>query len=362
MSPGRCLVLALAAASLPAQIVEVARVEAGAQRRTAVLTGELLPYQKVDLYARVPGFVQSILADRGSVVREGDVLVELSAPELDAQIAEAEARAKSAEAADAETKARLVAAQSLLERLEQAARTEGAVAGIELIQARQAAEAARSAHQAAEAFTAAARAARSALQQTAAYLRIRAPFDGVVTERLVHPGALAGPSAGTLLRLEQTSRLRLVVAVPEQYYASVRAGAAVAFSVAAHPGETFRATVARFARSLDPKTRTMAVELDVANPAGTLAPGLFAEVQWPVQSSERALLVPASSVVRTTERVFVIRVRNGRADWVDVRTGARTAAGWEVYGALAEGELVVKNASDEIRPGAEVKTARANGT
>jgi RND family efflux transporter MFP subunit len=358
MNLARRLVFILAAAQLAAQTVEVAPVEVRTLSRTAVLTGELLPFQRVDLHARVPGFVQRISVDRGAMVREGQILAELSAPELEAQIAGGRAKVQASEAAVAEAKARLLAAQSTLVRLEEAARTDGAVAGIDLIQARQAVEAAGGALRAAESTAAAAQSAVSALVAMAAYLEIRAPFDAVVTERLIHPGALVGPSTGPLLRLEQTGKLRLVVAVPEQHYSTVRMGAAVEFTVAAHPEQTFRGAVARFARSLDAKTRTMAVELDVPNPSGALAPGLFAEVRWPVQSPGRTFVVPTSSVVRTTERVFVIRVKGGRAEWVDVRAGARTDTECEVYGPLAEGDLVVRNASDEIRQGAEVKANR----
>ncbi|MEJ5367567.1 MAG: efflux RND transporter periplasmic adaptor subunit [Bryobacteraceae bacterium] len=352
------LVLLIAASTLSAQNVELVAVEARPLGRIAVITGELLPWQQVDLRARVAGFVETIRVDRGDAVREGDVLAVLSAPELESQIAEAAAKVRSSEAAAAAAKASLVSARATLERLEQAAKTEGAVAGLELVHARQAAEAAENSMRAAEAAAAAAREARAALEAAAAYLQIRAPFSGVVTERFVHPGALAGPSAGPLFRLEQTQRLRLVAAVPEQHYATVRTGAVVSFTVAAHPGQSFRGTVARFARALDPRTRTMAVELDVPNPGGALAPGLFAEVQWPVQSAGRVFVVPASGVVRTTERIFVIRVRDGRAEWVNVRPGARQEGRWEVYGPLREGDLVVKNATDEIRDGATLSAPR----
>ena len=184
------------------------------------------------------------------------------------------------------------------------------------------------------------------------YLRIAAPFAGVVTARMAHPGALAGPNTGPLLRLEQVSRLRAVVAVPEAYCAGIRPGTRVAFQVSAHPTRKFEGAVTRIARALDQKTRTMPVELEVANPAGLLAPGMYPQVSWPVHAVAQSLLVPATSVVRTTERVFVVRVKDGRAEWVDVRTGAREEANVQVFGNLAPGDMVVRNASDEIREGA----------
>jgi RND family efflux transporter MFP subunit len=178
----------------------------------------------------------------------------------------------------------------------------------------------------------------------------------VITERFAHPGSLAGPNTEPLLRLEQISRLRLVVAVPEVNYAGIRAGTRVPFQVSAYPTRTFTGTVARVARSVDQKTRTMSVELDVSNASGALAPGMYPQVSWPVRSTESALVVPATAVVRTTERVFVIRVNDGRAEWVTVRPGAREDGLIQVFGDLSEGDLVVRNGSDEIRDGAQVRT------
>jgi RND family efflux transporter MFP subunit len=181
-------------------------------------------------------------------------------------------------------------------------------------------------------------------------LEVKAPFDGVVTERLVHPGALVGPgSAGPeLLRLEQVSRLRLVIAVPEASAAGIAPGKSVRFRVPAHPGREFTAVVARIPRALDPKTRSMAVEADVNNPRNDLAPGMYAEVEWP-SARARSLLVPLASVVITTERSFVIRVVGGKAEWVNVTTGATGGDLVEVFGPLARGDEVVKHATDEIR-------------
>jgi membrane fusion protein (multidrug efflux system) len=146
--------------------------------------------------------------------------------------------------------------------------------------------------------------------------------------------------------------LRLVVAVPEGNFAGIRQGARIPFHVSAYPARTFTGTVARLARSIDPKTRTMSVELDVSNASGALAPGMYPQVNWPVGAAERSLVVPATSVVRTTERVFVIRVRNNRAEWVDVRVGAREGADAQVFGGLEAGDTIVRNGSDEIRDGA----------
>jgi membrane fusion protein, multidrug efflux system len=184
------------------------------------------------------------------------------------------------------------------------------------------------------------------------YLKIAAPFDGVVTDRFVHPGALVGPGPDpALLVVQQISRLRLVVPVPEEDVAGTARGASIPFSVPAYPGRAYTGTVARIAHALDPKTRTMPVELDVVNRDGTLAPGMFPNVKWPVRRAHPALFVPKGSVVTTTERTFVIRERNGRAEWVDVTKGAGDGDLIEVGGALAAGDKVVRRATDELRDG-----------
>jgi hypothetical protein len=99
----------------------------------------------------------------------------------------------------------------------------------------------------------------------------------------------------------------------------------------------------------------MAIELDVFNRDGSLAPGMFPTVKWPVRSGRAALLVPRTSVVTTTERTFVIRDRAGHAEWVDVKRGAPDGDLVEVMGGLHPGDRVVRRASDEIRPGTEIR-------
>lgn len=360
MNPGRLLAAVFAALPLLAQTVQVAKVETGTLNRSVKLSGELLPYQRVDLHARVQGFVETVLVDRGSFVRQGDLLATLSAPELDARVAEAKAKAQAADSAVSEVRAKVAAAASTYNRLKEASATPGAISGNELLLAEQAAVAARDVLSAAQASSDAAQAALKAIENTQEYLSIKAPFGGVITERLVHPGALAGPSTGPMLRLEQVSRLRLVVAVPEAYFAGVRAGVAVPFQVSAQPARSFSAPIARIARSVDATTRTMSVELDVANASGLLAPGMYPQLSWPIRSSDQGLLVPATSVVRTTARMFVIRVNRGRAEWVDVRMGARAGDKVQVFGELSANDTVVRNATDEIHEGAALTVAAAS--
>jgi membrane fusion protein (multidrug efflux system) len=145
------------------------------------------------------------------------------------------------------------------------------------------------------------------------------------------------------------------VAVPEENIGGIVQGARVEFRVAAYPERTYTGTLARISHALDQKSRTMAVELDVFNRNGSLSPGMYPSVKWPVRRSRPALLAPKTSVVTTTERTFVIRDQDGRAEWVNVVKGASDGELIEVSGNLKPGDRVVRRATDEIREGAPLK-------
>jgi membrane fusion protein, multidrug efflux system len=341
---------------LVAQTVESVTVVARRPERKLHLPGEILPFLQVGVHSRVNGFVEEVRVDRGSQVRKGDVLATLTAPELAAQAAEALARARALDAQAAEARAKHEAAESTLSRLQAAAATQGAVAGNEVVQAQKAAEAARSLEGALEESARASHSAAAAARDLQSYLTITAPFDGTITERLAHPGTLVGPATGPLLELEQQKRLRLVVAVPESELPLVKRGDAVTFTVPAYPGRSFTAEVSRLSGSVDPKTRTTAVELDVSNADGQLAPGMYPDVVWTLHRAQASLLVPPSSIVTTTERTFVIRVRGGRAEWVTVTKGQAAGDLVEVSGALQAGDEIVRRGSDEIRQNSALST------
>jgi RND family efflux transporter MFP subunit len=341
--------------------VETTKVIAQALQKNVTIPGDLTPYQSVNLSARVSGFVESLNVDRGSWVKRGQRLATISAPELRAQRAEAEAKMQAVRAQEAEAQARMVAAQSTYDRLKAASATPGVVAGNDLEIAERGLEASRAHVNALKSSGGAAEAAVKAVSEMEAYLELTAPFDGVITERNVHPGSLVGPSTGALLRIEQVARLRLTVPVPEAYVGAIARGTQVEFRVSAFPDQTFQGVIARPAHSLDMKTRSMLVELDVNNPKQALAPGMFAEVQWPVSRAQASLFVPRTAVVRTSERQFVVRVRNGVAEWVDVRRGELNGDVIEVFGDLREGDIVIRRGNDEIRPGTKIAATPAKG-
>jgi len=337
--------------------VDVARVVEQPLDVQLSLPGELVAYESVAVHPRVPGFVKAVAVDRGSVVQRGDLLVTLDAPEIVAERAEAQSKLQAATAQLAAARAKADADQATFERLKTASATPGVVAGNDVVVAEKSAEASRNQVVAGEQQVEAARQAAQAVQELEGYLRVTAPFAGVVTERNVHPGALVGPGSGDatpMLRVVDQRRLRLVAPVPEAYTAGLARGISVPFAVSAFPGTTFTGTVARIARAVDVTTRTMAVELDVDNADGRLAPGTFCQMRWPLRRTAPSLFVPTASVASTTDRTFVVRIRGGKAEWVDVTTGLTAGPLVEVFGDLKPGDEVAGRGTDELRPGTAV--------
>jgi RND family efflux transporter MFP subunit len=339
--------------------VEVSRVVAQKLNTTVRLPAQLTAYEVVEVYPKVTGFVKWIKVDRGSRVRAGEQIAQLEAPELLAQRAEAESKFQSAESQLSAAQAKLAADQATCQRLSAAAKMPGVVAGNDLEIAQRATQADQANVAAIQKSAQGAQEALRAVSQLEAYLNITAPFDGQVTSRYIHPGALVGPGAGPgaltpIVQIQTLTRHRLVVPVPEYDAAGIPAGAEVSFTVPSFPGRIFQAPIARISGTVDVKTRTMPVELDVRDPQAELAPGVFCEVAWPLRRSNPTLFVPATAVASDLERAFVIRLRNNRAEWVDVKTGATSGNLIEVFGDLAEGDIVAVRGTDQIRPGATV--------
>ena len=350
-----------AAASGPVSVNTVS-VSSKKLSTTIALPAQLEPYEQVDIYPKVTGFVEAVTVDRGSRVKAGQILVRLTAPELVSQRSQAEAAVRAAESQLATTKAKLASDQGTYEHMQTAAKTPGVLAENDVAVAGQTVSADKGLVDAAEQNVAAAGESLKSVSQAEAYLTVTAPFAGVVTTRNLHPGALIGPASGgggalPILQIVDDRRLRLVVPVPEAEVGSMKQGQPVSFSVPAYPGQTFQAPIARIADALDQKSRTMPVELDVMNHDGKLAPGSFATVKWPLQRGYPTLFVPTSAVTNDQQHTFVIRVRGGKAEWVTVQTGQTIDGEIEVFGDLTEGDLVVKTATDAIHSGDAVRAA-----
>src|SRR6266496_5463884 len=199
------LVAAPAAAQTP---VDVVRVVAKAVERQVKLPGEFQPYLAVPIYAKIAGFVKRVDVDRGSAVKQGQLLAIPEAPEMQAQIVEAESKAQAVELQRAEAAAKLAGSQSTYDRLKAASATPGVVAENDVIVAQKTVEAAQALVRSHENSIKAAEAQVQSVKDLEQYLTLKAPFDGIITERNVHPGALVGPGTGStpLLRLQQISR------------------------------------------------------------------------------------------------------------------------------------------------------------
>jgi len=334
---------------------EVFPAEKGRLSSSLRIPGELIAYQQVDLYAKENSFVKKVYVDVGSEVSVGQLLVSMEEPELTSQLAAAESNIKSREAVYAASKANY-------DRLYETSKTPGTISPNDLEQA--------SARKNADlAQLESAKAAYKQVTQLQSYLEIRAPFSGVISARNVNPGAYVGPSGKgsefPLFTLQQQKNLRLVVSVPEAYTSYLDRKNEVSFSVRALPNQQFKAQVKRLAGAIDNRLHSQRIEMDVMNNDKKLLPGMVAEVNVPLPSNDSTFVVPKSSVVNSTESVFVIRVNHNKAEWVNVKTGREANGFIEVYGNLNPGDLLIRTATDEIRNGStlqNIKTASADTT
>jgi RND family efflux transporter MFP subunit len=307
--------------------------------------GELIAFQQVDLYAKENSFVKKLFVDVGSEVKEGQLLVTMEAPELTTQLASALSRVKSQEAI-------YIASKSNYDRLIETSKTPGTIGqnDIDQADARQKSDIAQ---------WDAAKSAYNTVAETLKYLEIRAPFNGIITARNVNPGAYVGPSGKgselPLFTLQEQKHLRLVVSVPEAFTGFLSNRDQVKFSVRALPNQKFTAKVNRMAGALDSRLRSERVEMDVYSDGKKLLPGMVAEVDLPMPSQDSTFVVPATAIVNSTERVFVIKVDSDhKAQWVDVKVGRSEGGKTEIYGDLKQGDQLIKVASEERRNGSPI--------
>ncbi|MBS1564495.1 MAG: efflux RND transporter periplasmic adaptor subunit, partial [Bacteroidetes bacterium] len=291
---------------------EVVSVQKGKLGAALQLPGELQAFQQVDLYAKVNSFVKKLYVDVGSEVKAGQLLVTLEAPEMNAQLAGAESRLKSLEAL-------YIASKANYDRLYETSKTPGTISPNDLDQAL-----ARKNSDYAQ--WEAAKSAYREIADTRGYLEIRAPFNGVISARNVNAGAYVGPSGKgselPMFTLQEQRKLRLIIAVPELYTSYLEGKDKVSFSVKAFPSQHFTAAINRMAGALDTRLRSQRIEMDVINDNKKLLPGMVAEVNIPLAGKDSTLIIPKSALINGTERVFVIKVNGGRAEWIDVQKGA----------------------------------------
>lgn len=302
------------------------------------LPAELKPYEQVAVYTKVDGFVQRLYVDRGDQVRKGQLLAVLEAPEMEQQYL-------SSKSSEQKVYNDYLYAKQAYDRLADASKTTGAVADIELDRAKSAMESAKSAYDASKAGT-----AHSA--QLRQYLRITAPFDGVVTQRNVSVGALAGTGNNTpLFTMAQGDKLRLTLSLPERHAASVKQHLSATFTVGSRPGKTFDAVLSRTSGLLDQQDRSLTLEFDVNNPSGELQGGDYAQVKLKLQRKNPSHWVQSKSVLRTQSGTFVLTLNDNEIKRVLVNEGIRMDTLTEVFGNLSPQDRIILKPSEEIKEG-----------
>ncbi|MHA4810301.1 efflux RND transporter periplasmic adaptor subunit [Flavitalea flava] len=332
------------ATPLKAQYI-LGEVTQGQLGSTASLPAVLKPFERVDVYPKVNGFIKDIPVDRGSLVKKGQLLVRLEAPEIEQQYFSAKSKYL-------QVYALFLASKDNYDRLLVANKMPGTVSAHDL-------EMARAKMLADSASTQGEIANYKALEATKDYLNVIAPFNGVITERNVHPGALVGPAQKSedkpMLVLEQQNKLRLVIDVPELYSNQLSGHTVVTFRVSILPGKIFEGAISRSAGSLNMKYRSEVIEVDVNNSQNLLKPGMYAEVVLPVKRNTNSLIVPQSAIVTSTEKKYVITVKDNKAYWVDIKEGNSRHDSMEVFGELQLHDRVIVNANDGIKEGTKIQ-------
>lgn len=342
------------------QVMTVQRAQAGG---TLDLPGTIQPLHESAVYARVAGYVKNWRADIGKVVRAGDELAEIDAPELEQQVMQASQQL-------AQSRASLGLARTDLERWKSLV-ADSAVTREEFDQK-------QAAFDAATANTGAATANYQRLVELQKFTRVRAPFAGVVTARNVDIGSLisasgatsapvaggdvaGAPGPGSLFRIAETDTVRTYISAPETQAMTMTPGLAARVSVQELPRRTFTGRIARTSRSIDVGSRTMLIEVDIANPGFELLPGMFSNVEVTFPKSAAPLVLPAASLVIRSAgtQVMVLDTATQTIHLRPVQVGRDYGAAIEILSGVSEGLVIVTNPNADMVDGMKVKIAAA---
>src|SRR5271157_1126887 len=357
--------------SLP--VVNVQKVKRAEAKTSLVLPGNIQAVTEAPVLARASGYIKVRHADIGDRVKEGQVLAEIEAPELDQQIRQAKATVDQANSTVQQAEAALEQGRSnenlarvTAQRWENLSK-KGVVSRQEndTYQAQWAAQQANvQALEKAVAATrnnaAAAEANVARLNELLQYQAVRAPFAGVITLRNVDEGVLVNEGNTLLYRIAQTDRLRTYLNVPQADAGSVRVGQQAVLVIPDLPGRRFPGAVTRTANALDPATRTLLVEVQLPNPGAVLMPGMYTQVDLSVPRKDPPLLIPGDTlVVRSDGPQVAVVEPDGRVHFARIQLGRDFGDRLEVLSGLEDGQQVVVNPSDAIREGAKVKPVAA---
>jgi len=302
------------------------------------LPGELAPYEEVELHAKINGFLEKIYVQRGDLVQKGQLLAELVAPEVDQQYL-------SDQSVQAEKESDYLFAKQAYERLTEASKTEGAVAQIELDRANSYMMSAKSAFESSQAGT-------EQSSQLKKYLKITAPFEGIITQRNLSLGALVGPGyKASIFTIAQADKLRLTVAIPEKHVAAISEDLKASFMVSSLPGKNFEAYLSRSSGILNQQNRSITLEFDVENSKGVLRGGEYAQVRLNLHRNDSSYWVSPRSIVNAQSGTFIMTLREDLIKRVPIKEGIRLDSLVEIFGNVQLGDLVLTNPSEEIKEG-----------
>jgi RND family efflux transporter MFP subunit len=310
-----------------------------------ILPGDIQAFTDAPIYARVNGYLKKWNFDIGARVHKGDILAEIEAPELDAQLLQAKANLATANA-------NLTLAQTQATRWQGLIKT-NAVSQDELDQKIGALNADKT-------IVTADQANVSNLEQQVSFEKVMAPFDGVITARRTDVGALitAGTGSSTaaeLFHLAAIDRLRVFIDLPEQDRAAARSGATATLYLNEFPGKKFTGVIARNANAIDPGARTLRVEIDVDNPKGELLPGSYVSVHLKAPGAANAIVVPSNTLLFRSEGLRAAVVRDGKAQLIPIKVGRDFGETLEIVSGLTTDDDLIVNPPDSILPGAPVR-------
>jgi len=352
--------------SLPRMMVMRVRHTSGSNELS--LPGTIQAVTEAPILARADGYLKRRLVDIGDQVKQGQLLAEIDAPELDQQTRQAEAAVEQAEAALEQAQANLEQgkanrdlARTTSERWT-ALLKRGIVARQDADQyeaqftAQQAnVQALEKAVAAQRSNIAAAKANVARLQEVESYRLVKAPFDGVITVRNVDVGALVSTGSTLLYRIAQIEKLRTYVNLPQDSANSIHVGQPAVLTVSNFPGRMFHGTVTRTANALDPASRTMLVEVDVPNSYRSLFPGMYADVNLSGARSNPPLVLPATTIIFRTDGAQVAVVQpDGTIHLQKITVGRDYGDRVEVLQGLSEGVDILTAPTESAREGARI--------
>jgi RND family efflux transporter MFP subunit len=334
--------------------VRVAQVRASDSTITITQPATTLAFEAANIYARTSGYIESRKVDIGDRVRAGAVLAEITAPELDHQIAQAQATLAQNQAVLQQTTASRDLARVTNERDSRLVQ-QGWVTQQQGDTDRLTLAAQHAAVGVAQSNIAAQQALLKVLGQEKAYQHVVAPFDGVITQRNIDNGSLVQSGSTFMFTLMQSDVIRVQVNVPQDAVFGLAPGVEADVRVPELPNQVFHGTVTRLADALAPGTRTLLTEIDIPNPDGILSPGLYCTVELHIPRKAPSLIVPADAVVAGAHGLHVAVVRDGTAHMQSITVARDFGTRVEVRDGVKAGDSVILNPMVNLVSGSKVQ-------